>query len=68
MIKATLDDARNSVPGKRKYCTKGIRLFCQKYGIDYQDFRLNGVDIEILIATGDSMALAVVEVARGRWK
>lgn len=62
----TMADATASMPNKPKYCHKGIRLFFKKYGLDYNDFRKNGIDAEILIEIGDSMALKAVEVARGR--
>lgn len=48
------------------YCTKGVRLFCKKYNIDYNDFRKNGIDSSVLIETKDSMALKVVEKKYGR--
>jgi len=49
-----------------KYCSKGIRLFFKKYNLDYKSFLKDGIDAELLIATGDSMAIEVVENARGR--
>ncbi len=65
----TLEHAKTALPGsKPAYCAKGIRLFCKKYGIDYIDFRENGIDSEILLALNDSMANKVVEVARGQIK
>lgn len=67
MIIVTLADARAIVPGaKQQFCSKGIRLFFKKYGLDYQEFCRSGINAEVLIATGDSMALQAVEVARGR--
>lgn len=62
----TLQDATEAIPGKSKYCRKGIRLFFEKYKLDYNDFRMNGIDAKILIGLGDSMGLKAVEVARGR--
>lgn len=66
MLIVTLEDARSITNSKQQFCTKGIRAFFNKYDLDYQDFRRNGIDAEKLIATGDSMAMQVVEVARGR--
>lgn len=57
----TLQDCRAVL-----YCTKGVRLFCKKYEIDYTDFLHNGIDSEELLKLNDSMANKVVEVARGR--
>ncbi len=62
----TLQDATNGYRGKPQYCRKGIRIFCKKYNLDYDDFRKNGIDSQILININDSMGLKAVEVARGR--
>lgn len=67
MIIVTLQDARSIIPGsKQQFCKKGIRLFCKKYNLDYHKFCKEGINAEELIATNDSMAMQVVEVARGR--
>lgn len=47
------------------YCSKGIRFFCTKYGIDYTDFLKNGIEADKLLALNDSMANKVVEAKRG---
>jgi len=47
-------------------CSRGARAFLAERGIDWADFLRNGVSSEVLIKTGDAMALRVVEVARGR--
>lgn len=51
-----------------RYCARGVRELFARYGLDYSDFLNNGIDSEkLLVATGnDGMALAAVEVARGR--
>lgn len=49
---------------KAKMCSRGTRAFFLAKGWDFQDFLKNGLDEEILIQTGDAMALQVVEVAR----
>jgi hypothetical protein len=46
------------------YCSPGIRLFCRQNKIDLSEFLKNGIDSEVLIATGDLMAMRVVEAAR----
>lgn len=67
MIIVTLEDARATVSGaKQQFCKKGIRAFFKKYNLDYHKFCKEGIDAEELIATNDSMAMQVVEVARGR--
>ncbi len=65
----TLQDATSAMHStKPKYCRKGIRLFFAKYDLDYNDFRMNGIEEELLLETNDSMAIKVVEVAHGRRK
>lgn len=49
---------------KAKMCSRGTRAFFLAKGWDFQDFLKNGLDEEILVQTGDAMALQVVEVAR----
>lgn len=49
---------------KANMCSRGTRAFFLARGWDFQDFLKNGLDEEILIQTGDAMALQVVEVAR----
>ena len=50
---------------KAKMCSRGTRSFFERHGLDWDDFLKNGIDSEKLRLTGDSMALQVVEVARG---
>lgn len=53
---------------KLRYCARGVRELFARYGLDYINFLNNGIDSDKLLeATGnDGMALAAVEVARGR--
>jgi len=48
------------------YCNRGSRPFFERHGLDWGDFVRNGIDAELLIATGDAMALRLVDVAKGR--
>lgn len=57
----TLQDAR-----ALRYCSRGIRQFFARHGLDYSDFLRNGIPARDLRATGDAMALKVIEVAHGR--
>ncbi len=56
-----------SVPalnGKTGYCARGARLLCQRYGIDWSEaVRNKGIRASRLIATGDALALRLVEHA-----
>lgn len=49
-----------------RMCSRGARAFFQRHGLDWQKFLKDGLPAEVLEATGDAMALQVVEVARGR--
>lgn len=48
------------------YCVRGARAFCATHGLDFRRFLDEGVAAEVLEATGDWMALQVVEKARGQ--
>lgn len=48
-----------------RYCSRGVRDFFARHELDYNKFLVEGIDAEELLATGDAMALAVVEEARG---
>lgn len=47
-------------------CPAARHKFFEPHGLDWKDFVRNGIDADLLIATGDPRALPVVEVARGR--
>lgn len=47
-------------------CSRGARMFFERYGLDWSEFLKHGIPADQLEATGDAMALKVVEVARGR--
>lgn len=49
------------------YCSSGVKLFSKRHGIDLAEFCKNGVDEEVLLATGDQMAIDLVEDAR-KWE
>lgn len=50
------------------FCSRGIRAFFTKYGLDYTDFVKNGIDADLLLerTNDDSMVLQVVEHKRGK--
>lgn len=41
-----------------------MRAFFARHGINWDDFRSNGVSASTLEATGDAMAIAVAKLAR----
>ena len=51
-----------------RYCARGVRELFSRYDLDYTDFLNNGIDSDKLLeaTSNDGMALAAVEVARGR--
>lgn len=49
---------------KAKMCSSGTRAFFKCHGLDWGDFLKNGIACEDLAATGDKMALDVVEIAK----
>lgn len=42
----------------------GAQNFFKRHNLNFRDFIKNGIDAELLIATGDALALEVVELAR----
>lgn len=54
-----------SFGGRRGYCHKGTRALCEKYGINWtQILKDGGIEDEKLLATGDPLAIHLVEWAR----
>jgi len=47
------------------YCSRGVRAFFERYGLDYNSFLEHGIPASKLEATGDQMAISVCEVVRG---
>lgn len=51
-----------------RMCSGGAREFFKRHDLDWNTFLKEGLPAEVIEATGDAMALQVVEVARGRRK
>lgn len=51
---------------KGGFCARGIRQWFLDRNLDYFDFLRNGIDEEVLLNSGDPMAIAVVEQAHGK--
>jgi hypothetical protein len=45
-------------------CVHGTRTWFARQGLDFRAFLAHGLPASVLLATGDAMALRVVEVAR----
>ncbi len=61
-------DHLHSVPawgGRTGFCNKGARQLAARYGIEWADIvRDGGIQASRLLATGDALALHLVEFAR----
>jgi hypothetical protein len=49
-----------------KMCAKGARVFFRRHGLDWSTFIKEGLHEQQIAATGDAMALKVIEVAHER--
>jgi len=49
---------------KAKMCACGSRAFFLSQGWDWQDFLVNGIDLEIVEKSNDAMAQQVVRVVK----
>lgn len=47
-----------------RYCNRGARAFFARHGLDWAAFLASGIPAHELEATGDAMALKVVDRAR----
>ena len=43
------------------YCARGARRWFARMGLDWAAFVRGGIDADILLATGDAMALRLVQ-------
>ncbi|WP_442905667.1 hypothetical protein [Hydrogenophaga sp. PBC] len=57
----TIDDVRAA-----GLCVHGTRAWFARHGLDFRAFLRDGITAEVLLATGDAMALRVVEHASHR--
>ena len=48
---------------KARLCNRGAREWFARQGWNWQEFLDNGIDADLLIATGDPYALRAVEAA-----
>ncbi|MDZ7476794.1 hypothetical protein U5F73_17665 [Stenotrophomonas pavanii] len=60
-VTVTIDDVRAV-----GLCVNGTRLWFARHDLDFRAFLREGCDADTLLATGDAMALRVVERARIR--
>lgn len=61
MTTVTIQDLRAS-----RLCFQGARPWFARHGLDWQGFLREGLDAEVLAATGDALALRVIAIATAR--
>lgn len=61
MTRVTIQDLRAS-----RLCFQGARPWFARHGLDWQVFLRDGLEAEVLAATGDALALRVIAVAEAR--
>lgn len=49
-----------------RYCNKGAREFFSRHGLDWSLFMASGLPEDQFLATGDAMAIRLVEFARNQ--
>lgn len=60
-VRVLLRDLRSE-----RMCSRGARVFASRHGIDWNDFIQNGIDADVLTASGDVFALRAVKAAETR--
>ena len=50
--------------GNIKNCSRGIRVFCEKYNLSYSELVFNGLDIDILEKINDPLSNEAIRLAR----
>lgn len=64
----TMQDLR-TIPGLTRrggLCAPSSRAWAKRNGLDFRAFVRDGIDAEVLLATGDGFALKLVDWARQR--
>lgn len=46
------------------YCSRGAREWAKRHNINYTQFVLNGIDVNIIEKVGDAFAIHVCQIAR----
>jgi hypothetical protein len=48
------------------YCMKGVRAFMERHGLSFRESIKNGIPAEQLKATGDAMAIRLVNLVEAK--
>lgn len=46
------------------YCSRGARTWAERHNINYTEFVLHGIDVEVIEKVGDAFAMHVCKLAR----
>lgn len=47
-------------PNGQGYCSRGMRLFATRHNLDWEDFLLNGIEVDKLKLIDDDMVRALI--------
>lgn len=61
----TIEHIRRARESHGGFCASGIRVWCERYGIDFRRLLQEGYPIEEIEALGDAMSQKVVAIAKG---
>lgn len=61
----TVEHVRKAKELHGGYCTKGMRVWCERHGFDFRTFLREGMPVERLEPLNDAFAQRVIAVARG---
>ena len=51
-------------PNGKQLCSRGLRGFAERHGLNYDDFARNGIDAEVLEAIDNPFAKKAAKIAR----
>lgn len=60
-MRITINDVRRA-----GHCVKGAREWFERHDLDFVEFLRNGIDETEFLASGDALAIHVVEIAHAR--
>lgn len=55
-----------AMPPEKRYCTKGLRLFCHNHGVSWQRFLAEGIPLSEVEHIDDQMLKLLIEKAKER--
>lgn len=61
MTRVTVTDLRAA-----RYCFRGVRPWFDRHGLSWSDFVTQGLEAEVLLATGDALVGPVIRAAEER--